>query len=133
MNLTPKQELFAQNVASGKTQADAYRAAYNAGKMKPETVIKRASELMSNGDITGRVAELRKPIVEKVKLTLESHLNDLKTLRNAAAKAMQYSAAITAEGLRGKAAGLYSERDKGDDDTPPAVTVNFVSKCARKQ
>lgn len=31
--LTPKQENFAQGVASEMSQADAYRAAYNAGEM----------------------------------------------------------------------------------------------------
>ena len=34
--LTPKQEVFAQAVAGGKTQADAYREAYN---VKPTRVV----------------------------------------------------------------------------------------------
>lgn len=52
MALTPKQELFAQEVASGKTQADAYRAAFNVGPTtKPETTYKRACELMADGNI----------------------------------------------------------------------------------
>jgi len=46
-DLTPKQEKFAQSVASGKSQADAYRMAYNAENMKDETVWARASELMA--------------------------------------------------------------------------------------
>ena len=60
MILTPKQEKFAQGVASGMSQADAYRHAYNAEKMKPETIQKRASELMMNKrEITGRVRDLQ--------------------------------------------------------------------------
>lgn len=43
MSLTPKQEKFAQEVASGKSQADAYLAAFNCAKSKPETVIQSAS------------------------------------------------------------------------------------------
>ncbi len=58
MALTPKQESFAQAVASGKTQADAYRAAFNASKMKAETIQKRASELMARGEVRGRVKDL---------------------------------------------------------------------------
>jgi hypothetical protein len=112
MALTPKQEAFAQEIASGKSQADAYRIAFNAGKMKPETIYKRASELMANGEITGRVQELREPVVQKVQLTLEAHLTDLQKLRNMAVKKEQYSAAISAEIARGRAAGLYVEKSE---------------------
>ena len=111
MALTPKQERFAQLVAEGKTQADAYRGAYDVGaNTKASTVIKRAGELMTNGAITGRVEELRKPIVEAVGITLESHLKDLMTLRNLAVKNNQINAAITAEIARGKASGVSTDR-----------------------
>lgn len=108
--LTPKQEAFAQAIASGKSQAEAYRIAFNAGKMKPETIYKRASELMTDGEVTGRVQELREPAVKNAQLTLETHLSDLQKLRNMAVKKEQYSAAISAEIARGKAAGLYVEK-----------------------
>lgn len=63
--MTPKQEKFAQCIADGMTQADAYRTAYGADKMKPETIHKRASELVSDGEVTGRVAELRSKLSAK--------------------------------------------------------------------
>ena len=63
--MTPKQEHFAQCIADGMTQADAYRTAYGADKMKAETIHKRASELMSDGDVSGRVQELRGKLVTK--------------------------------------------------------------------
>lgn len=110
MALTPKQEAFAQAVATGKTQADAYRAAFSASKMKPETIHKRASELMANGEVTGRVAELRKPVVMAVEITLESHLNQLAYLRDKAEQEGKFSAAVTAEVARGKASGLYVDK-----------------------
>ena len=59
MSLTPKQEAFAQNVASGMTQADAYRGSYNAEKMKPESVQVNASKLMADAKVRLRVEELR--------------------------------------------------------------------------
>ena len=66
MNLTQKQESFAQNIADGMTQADAYRAAYDcAPTTKPETIQKRACELMADGVISGRVEELRAQLAEK--------------------------------------------------------------------
>lgn len=128
MALTPKQEAFATEVASGKSQADAYRAAYNAENMKPPTVQKRASELMARGDIAGRVAELRKPIADKAQMTLESHLRDLMMLRNMAVKEKQISAAITAEIARGKAAGVHIEKSEQMVTTRelPASVDDFV-------
>lgn len=108
--LTPKQEKFAQSVASGMTQADAYRSAYNAGKMKPETVQNKAHVLMKSGEISARVEELRRPIVEKAQITLESHLASLEELRDLAKKAGQHSAAIAAEVARGKASGIHIEK-----------------------
>ena len=113
MTLTSKQERFAQEIASGKTQADAYRAAFDVhANTKSETIHKRASELMKNGAITGRVEELRKPIIEEVGITLKIHLEDLKRLRNAAVQNGQYGAAITAEVARGKAAGIHVEKSE---------------------
>ena len=111
MALTPKQERFAQLVAEGKTQADAYRGAFDVGvNTKAETIQKRASELIAKREVSGRVDELRKPIVEAVGITLESHLKDLMTLRNLAVKNNQINAAITAEIARGKAAGVSIDK-----------------------
>lgn len=81
MELTPKQERFAQEVASGKTQADAYRAAFDVKPTtKPETTYKRACELMADGNISGRVAELRAAASERVVWTLTDSLNVLSTI-----------------------------------------------------
>ena len=107
MALTPKQESFAQNVASGKTQADAYRAAFSAGKMKPETIQQAASRLMANSKVSARVTELRKPIIEEVGYSLEAHLKRLEGLSIKAAQAGQFGPAVSAEISRGKASGHY--------------------------
>ena len=81
MALTPKQELFAQEVASGKTQADAYRAAFDVKPTtKPETTYKRACELMADGNISGRVAELRAAAAERVVWTMADSLDVLSTI-----------------------------------------------------
>lgn len=70
--LTPKQEKFAQCVADGMSQAEAYRTAFNVGaNTKPETAIKRANELMRKGDVSGRVAELREKLTQKALWTRE--------------------------------------------------------------
>lgn len=127
--ITPKQEAFAQAVASGKSQSDAYRAAYKVGaKTKPETVNQAASRIMADSNVAARVAELRKPIAEKAQMTLESHLRDLMMLRNMAVKEKQIGAAITAEIARGKAAGVHVERSESLVTTRelPASVDEFV-------
>ena len=77
MSLTPKQEKFAHCIADGMSQADAYRTAFDAGKMKAETIHKRASELMTDGAVTGRVQELRGRLATKALWTREMSVKAL--------------------------------------------------------
>lgn len=61
--LTAKQEAFAKAIADGLSQAEAYRCVYQVGsRTKPETVYKRASELMADGKVAGRVEALREAL-----------------------------------------------------------------------
>lgn len=71
MILTAKQEAFAQAIADGKNQSDAYRSAYNAGKMKAETVQNSAYKLVLNGEVTARVKELKQELANKSLWTRE--------------------------------------------------------------
>jgi phage terminase small subunit len=81
MALTPKQERFAQEVASGKSQAEAYRTAFNVKPTtKPETSQANASKLMSNTDVSTRVAELRAAAAERVVWTMADSLDVLSTI-----------------------------------------------------
>ena len=113
MALTPKQEAFCQAIVAGQNQSDAYRAAYKVGKStKPETVNQAASRIMADSNVAARVEELRKPVIAAAQMTLESHLRRLEELSRAAEDINQFSAAIAAEVSRGKAAGLYVEKQE---------------------
>ncbi|EPL59938.1 phage small subunit terminase [Stutzerimonas stutzeri B1SMN1] len=128
MSLTPKRESFAQAVASGMSQADAYRAAFDASRMKPETIQSAASRLMADSKVSARVEEIRAPIVQKAQITLESHLERLKQLSEKAEQEGQFSAAISAEVSRGKASGLYTEKidhSSSDGSMTPAGLGHF--------
>lgn len=57
--LTPKQEAFCQKYIELGCAADAYRAAYNAEKMKPVTIRRKAAELLEHGNVSARVRELQ--------------------------------------------------------------------------
>jgi len=65
VNLTAKQEAFCQGIADGLGQAESYRAAYDAGDMKENSVYVNASKLMKNAKVTQRIAELRSEVQEK--------------------------------------------------------------------
>jgi hypothetical protein len=64
--LTSQQELFAQGVAAGKSQSEAYRSAYpKALSWAPETVWNRASALMRDSEVVARVGAIRAELAEK--------------------------------------------------------------------
>jgi hypothetical protein len=56
--LTGKQEAFAQGLASGLTNAEAYRQAYGAENMKPATVHNEACKAAQHPKISARVDEI---------------------------------------------------------------------------
>jgi hypothetical protein len=64
--LTAKREVFAQGLAAGMSNADAYRKAFKADRMKEETIHQEASRLARDPQVTARVAELTKPVVEAI-------------------------------------------------------------------
>ena len=124
--LTPKQEAFAQAVASGKNQSDAYRMAYRVREGTTAAAVNQhACRVMALGKVSARVEELRAPVVQKARMTLEGHLEDLMRLRNMAAKGGQFGAAITAEIARGKAAGVTAE---GRPDASTAEQLREIAK-----
>jgi hypothetical protein len=65
VKLTAKQEAFAQAIADGMGQADAYRSAYDAQAMKDSTVYPKASRMMNEGKIRARIDELRSQVAQK--------------------------------------------------------------------
>ena len=133
MALTQKQETFCEEYVKCGNAAEAYRRAYSAGKMKPETVRKAASRLMAEGRVAARVRQMRSAAAHNAQLTLEGHLHALARLRDLAVEEGQLSAAISAEISRGKAAGLYTDRVRtelsGPGGAASEIVVRFVDSC----
>jgi hypothetical protein len=77
VKLTAKQELFAQCIADGMGQTDAYRTAYDAKGMKDVTLYPLASKVMSNHKVATRIAELKSMVVEKQLWTREMSVKGL--------------------------------------------------------
>jgi phage terminase small subunit len=115
--LTMKQESFCLAYLETGNASEAYRRSYNAVNMKEATVWRKAHDLVRNGNVAARVEELRQQLAERAQVTLEKHLDDLKSLRNKAETAEKFGPAIQAEIARGKAAGLYSDgKNNGVED-----------------
>jgi phage terminase small subunit len=115
MALTPKQEAFAKLIAlskpeDGMTQTEAYRQAYNSENMTDKTIWEKASLLASDDKVRARIEELRDKVAQVAIVTLAEHLQELKSLRDAARDDLKFGPAIQAEVARGKACGLYVER-----------------------
>lgn len=70
--LTPKQEAFATGVASGLSQAEAYRQAFpNSRGWKDNAVHSRASTLAATEKVQQRIQELREKAAEANEVTIE--------------------------------------------------------------
>ena len=80
IKLTPKQELFCQEYIKTGNASEAYRNSYNTLKTKPDVINVKASELLSNGKISVRVAELKNELAKKHDLTKDKIVNRLKEI-----------------------------------------------------
>lgn len=106
--LTHKQEAFCIAYIECGNASDAYRSAYNAENMKPETVNRNAKTLMDNSKIATRLAELREPIMHRHNVTVDSLVAELEEARQVAlgAETPQSSAAVAATMGKAKLCGL---------------------------
>jgi len=101
-----RHEAFAQALAKGKTQEEAYQIA----GYKPNR--SHASRLVSKGNVAARVAELQGRLAKKVEVTLESLYGELEEARALAVKEKQTSAAVSATMGKAKLAGLIVDKHK---------------------
>lgn len=117
-SLTPKQEKFALCVAQGMTQAGAYRAAYDAENMKPETVQEEASKLMAFPKVSTRVEEHRAAIgarmAEEITYDYVDAMKEFEQVRTRALELDKLADANTAIANKAKMSGLMVEDRKND-------------------
>ena len=119
VKLTAKQEAFAQGIADGLGQADAYRMAYDAEQMKDETVYPNASRLMNNSKVIARVAELKSQVVEKQLWTREMSVKGLMSA---------YRIALEAKTSTGMTAAVKELNIMHGFNEPTKVAVNMHFK-----
>lgn len=136
--LTDKQERFAQLVVELGNNSDAYRGAYNASNMKPETINSKAYVLLQRDDIGTRVAELRGNAIKAHGITMESLLKELEEARTCAltAETVQSSAAVSATMSKAKLLGWDKQiidHQSSDASMSPVVSQDAVLKALERK
>lgn len=126
MGLTIKQEKFCCVYIETSNASEAYRQAYNAENMNEATINKRASELLKNGAVTGRLDELRANHAERHNTTVDDLIEELNDTRNVALSALipQCSAAIAATMGKAKLLGFIDKKEENKDKDDLASALN---------
>lgn len=85
MPLTHKQEQFAQLVANGSTQSDAYRMAYDTSGYTDKSIHENASKLANDAKVAPRIGEIQEEIRIAAGISLgyitKEILEDIKNLK----------------------------------------------------
>lgn len=126
MALTPKQEAFCLAYIETGNASEAYRRSYSAGKMKPESIAVKASELLKNGKITVRLEELRADHQNRHNVTVDSLTLDLQADRQLARGNDQASAAIQATVAIARLYGLADRPPPLDFDVPSFTDAQSI-------
>ena len=110
--MTPKQHQFAREVVLGKSQADAYRSAYNTIRMNDNSIRREASRLMDNPNVATTVAQLQHEadvaVVQERIASREEVLQTLTAYMHSGEPGD--SVRLRAAELMGKHYGLFTER-----------------------
>ena len=130
--LTPKQESFCLAYIETGNASEAYRQAYNAKNMKPETINRKAKVELDKGKIRARLEALQAEHRERHDVTVDGLSENLEIAMNLAFQNKQAAAMVSAIMGRAKLHGLLVDRAEltGKDGGP--ITVDDVSERLRR-
>ncbi len=110
MKLTPKQEKFAQVYVECGNASEAYRQAYNAEKMKANSIRVAACRVLGKTNVSLMVEELRAENKKRHEVTTDSMTAMAEKVYNGALEAQQFGAANGAATLMSKLHGLLVDK-----------------------
>lgn len=126
LKLTAKQEAFCLAYLETGNASEAYRKAYNAKNMKPETVNRKAKELLDHGKISARLTQLQNKAAERNEITVDRLLAELEEARQLALQEGQPSAMVSATMGKAKITGRDKqilEHSGTVSTTPPVIQI----------
>lgn len=133
--MTPKQEQFARLYVETGNASEAYRQAYNADNMKPETVTNEAYKLLQDPDISAMVDGLKEEARQRHAVTVGDLLHELEQARAAAlaAPTPQSSAAVSATMGKAKMLGLLVDKAEIKAEAEISQVKQEERKCPLSQ
>jgi hypothetical protein len=130
--MTPKQHQFAREVVLGKSQADAYRSAYNTARMNNNSIRREASRLMDNPNVATTVVELQQKadsaVVQERIASREEVLQTLTSYMHSGEP--KDSVRLRAVELMGKHYGLFTDRIEAVvlERSPEEIQIELTAK-----
>lgn len=125
--LTARQEKFCQSIVNGKTQYDAYKAAYSTQKYKDNAIYVNASRLLENTKIQLRISELKKELEKKFLWTREQSVKVLSGIALSTKSITKNSDKVAAIRELNLMHGFNSNTDDETYVLPVAVTIQVKS------
>ena len=118
--LTEKQEKFIRLLLEGKSQAQAYRDAYDAAGMSDDSVYKEASRLARRAAVRKRLEQLRKELEEAAVANARERLELLTQIIRGERPVGDKLKAVD---LMNKMTGAYSQKSEPEGDVTLVVEL----------
>ena len=118
--ITPKQEAFARAYVETGNASEAYRRSYDTAEMAPDTINRKACDLLHDGKVTARIAEIEAECLAATQLTVGRIVSEgFKILELANARGDTRAAIATLATLEKLHARLSPEPPKMPADGKP--------------
>ena len=128
IKLTPKQEKFCYGYIETGNASGAYRAAYNAEKMKPESVAVQAAKMLVSPKIALKIDALRAELRQRHEITVDDLVKELEEARKLAFETEKAAAAVSATMGKAKLLGLVIEKQETNIVQPPKIIVELSNE-----
>ena len=128
IKLTPKQEAFCYGYIETGNASGAYRAAYNAEKMKPESVAVQAAKMLASPKIALKIDALRAELRQRHEITVDDLVAELEEARKLAFETDKAAAAVQATMGKAKLLGLVVEKQETNIVQPPKIIVELSNE-----
>ena len=125
--LTPKQDKFCMAYVETGNASEAYRQSYSTGRMKPETINRKAFELIENGKITARIESLQKEHAERHNVTVDTLTIDCRDAVEFAMSVGQSGPVVSAIKLIAQMHGFLDNRNSTGSNEELVEAMNKLA------
>lgn len=125
VTLTEKEELFAQDVASGATQSAAYRNHYDTSNMQANTIHNEASRLRHKSEVSHRIDELKAKAADVAIVDAAMVLRGLLNEAEDMTEGSSHGARVSAWAHLGKHLGMFVDKSEVKTDGNISINIGF--------